>query len=452
MTRRGRTSRKAIQEALVYLQAHPCLLQDLIRCERLKRWTTDLLTKVHPGSRTTAYRHLERLVELGCLGKHGAGGKGGGGSAPAVYYLSALGARVLTHALERKQPVTYVRPTSRVQEAHDLAMTELAVGWGLLDPAWRVQAPVYYVRNHDALDYAREYREYREALVRWQEWQGKYAPWEASQAEVTELREKHRSLNRQIEELELRWKQCWEHAGHSRTSVRLRDEIVELQEQKQKLEWFYLRDAESRLKGLEPPSHPCPPEPHLPRDLELVCKRRAEPGQSLEEWAAALQPESAHFIPDFHACFLHPDRSDWLVCVEIEKRTERRHIEGKYRQYAEARDALSDHLLSLYVVFTSEQAAQRALPQHRRILNALLREPGPSLFSVSFTDLDHLREMEGESTPARLVWEGMEWEWEAETMDGKLRGVLHEAYEEEWEKWERQRKERERKAYWASRA
>ena len=139
---RGRISRKRVQKTLACVQNNPCLLQDLIRFERLKRWTVDLVTKVHHGNRTTAYRHLERLVGLGCLGKHGAGGKGGGGSAPAVYYLSALGARVLTHALEREQPVTYIRPGSRTQEMHDLAMAELAVNWGLLGSTWQVQAPL----------------------------------------------------------------------------------------------------------------------------------------------------------------------------------------------------------------------------------------------------------------------------------------------------------------------
>ena len=231
---RGRISRKKVQETLAYLQGNPCLLEDLTRFERLKRWTIDLFQMLHPTEdRTTTYRHLERLVKLGCLGKHGAGGKGGGGSTAAVYYLSALGARVLTHALGREQPVTYVRPTSRVQEAHALAITELAVRWGLLGPPWRAQLPVYYIRNRPLLDQAREYLE---ALPPWREWQEKAPPWEAAQREAVELRIKLASLNRQMKDLESRWEECAEREGHfSRASARFRDEIIDLRMQKEKL-------------------------------------------------------------------------------------------------------------------------------------------------------------------------------------------------------------------------
>jgi hypothetical protein len=428
---RGRLSRKRVQETLAYVQDNPCLLQDLIRFERLKRWTVDLVAKVHPGNRTTAYRHLERLVRLGCLGKHGAAGKGGGGSAPAVYYLSALGARVLTHALERKQPVTYVRRTSRTQEMHDLAMTELAVDWGLLDSGWRVQVPVSYVRNQPLLNQARQYLE---KLAAWKQWQ-----------EVEELQTELQSLNREMEELEYVCRQPGMSTERTKAYFRLKD----AREEKEELIGD-LHIAESRLKKLDPPTYPRPEQPVLPWDLAQAYDDLAAPGQSLEEWASTLQPQPAYFIPDFHACFPCQDRTDWLVCIEIEARTERRHIEDKYRRYAEARDALNDdHWLSLYVVFTSQQVAQRALPQHRRLLNILLRGPDPCLFQVRFTDLDHLSEIEGAHTPADLVWEGMEWEWKSELMDGKLRGALHEAYEEEWERQERQRRERKRKAYWA---
>jgi nicotinamidase-related amidase len=107
--------------------------------------------------------------------------------------------------------------------------------------------------------------------------------------------------------------------------------------------------------------------------------------------------------------------------------------------------------LSLYVVFTSRQVARQALPQHRRALNALLREPGPWVYTVSFTDLDHLRTLDGEGTAAELLQKGMQQTWEVWSEDGKWKGDLHKAYEQEWEKMERRRRERERRAYWASR-
>jgi hypothetical protein len=448
---RGRISRKRVQQALAGVQGDACLLQDLVRFERLKRWNVDLVAKCHPGDRTTAYRHLERLVQLGCLNKHAARGKGGGGSVSAVYFLSALGARVLTHALEREQPVTYVRPTSRLQETHDLAMTELAASWGLLSAGWCVQVPVHYVRDRDLVA---EARAYLEALPAWREWQEKAPPWDAAQKAVKELRDRRDALARQIDDLEARWRECNERReeGYTRVSSKLRQEIVELRAQKEKLEWFDLRDAEKELERLEPPPGPRPEDPIPSCDLRSAYENSADPSLSFEEWAAALQPESAYFIPDLHACLSLQEQKDWLLCVEIEGRTEYRHIADKYRRYAEAGRMLDDRSLSLYVIFTSHQVAERALPQHRRVLNAHLREPGPWMVGVYFSDLDYLREIECERTPANLIWQGMQWLWETEMLEGmKLRGTLHKAYEEKWEKLERQRKERERKAYWASR-
>jgi hypothetical protein len=449
---RGRISRKRVQEALACVQNSPCLLQDLIRFERLKRWTVDLVSKVHHGDRTTAYRHLEKLVRLGCLGKHGAVGQGGGGSTPAVYYLSALGARVLTHALEREQPVTYIRPSSRTQEMHDLAMAELAVNWELLGLPWQVQVPLHYVRNQRFIDQAREYLEYLESLSLWQEWEEKRLLWEAAQRELTELQTERDSLARQMSDLEDRWRKCNEGPGRWRDSSKIRKEIVELRVQKEKLEWFDLRSAEKKLEQLSPPHYPGPTRPNLSWTLGLACAELADPRLSPEERAAALQPESAYCIPDFHTCVPLQDQRDWLVCIEIEARTERQHIEGKYHRYAEVSDAFGeDRSLSLCIVFTSQLVAQRALPQHRRVLNALLQGSHPWLLQVRFTTLDHLREREGTGTPVELVYDWMEWEWEAEYVNGRFRGALHKAYEEEWEKKERQRRDRERKAYWASR-
>jgi len=449
MTGRGRTSHKTIQETLAHLRSQPCLLNDLILFERLKRWTVDAFWRIHPpDDRTTTFRHLEQLVELGCLGKHAAAGKEGGGSRPAVYYLSALGARVLTHALERAQPVTYVRPDSRTQEAHDLALTELAVDWWLFDPAWQVQTPVSYPRNYALLEPARKYLD---ELAAWREWQEIGPQWQAAQKEVETLRSRLQSLSWTIGDIEGQWKRCIEREGHSRASAELREEIAELRAQQEQLERFRLPEAEAKLQALpKPPS--VHSEPALPWTLQSAYETQVRPGQSPEGWAAALQPDLAQFIPDFHARFQRPGRSDWLVCIEVEARTERRHIADKYRRYAIADRALGQQvLLSLYVVFTSRQVARQALPKHRSVLNGMLREPGLWVYTVSFTDLDHLRTLEGEGTAAELLQKGMQQTWEALLEDGKWKGDLHKAYEQEWEKRERRRRERDRRAYWAAR-
>lgn len=367
-SRRGRISRKRVQETLAHVRGDPCLLEDLIRFERIKRWTVDLVTKMHPGSRITAYRHLERLVEWGCLGRHKAGGKGGGGSAPAVYYLSALGARVLTHALEQEQPVTYVRRTSRSQEMHDLAMAELAADWGLLG-RWRVQSPIPYTRNALIVEKARKY---------------------------VEAREKYQEAQRQ--------------------GVIL--------------------------------NHLPPNVPGSLRNLHYWLTLDNSTTLPLESWVASVRPIPGRIIPDFWTLVRggKPGDRDWLGCIEVEGRTEKRHIEDKYWRYVEMKTALPESL-ALFVVFISQDVARRALPQHRRILNRLLEDTERDTFAeslgwVSFTNLDYLREQEDKGNPFDLTNRATHL-WED--------GVVRRADEDPWEREERERRERERRAYWAAR-
>jgi hypothetical protein len=365
---RGRISRKRVQEALARVQDDPCLLQDLARFERLKRWTVDLVVRLHPGDRTTAYRHLERLVTWGCLGKHKGGGRGGGGSTPTVYYLSALGARVLTHALERERPVTYVRQASRSQETHDLAMAELATDWGLLGH-WNVQVPIPYTRNALIVKRAREYEQ---AVA------------------------KHRNK-------------------------------------------------------------PTGFVPQIPMALRILHQQMAldDPLPPLEQWVAGIRPIPGRIIPDFWTLLpdSRADARDWLVCVEIEGRTEKRHIEAKYWRYAEAHTALP-HALAPFVVFISERLAKRALPQHRWTLNRILKETDRGVFIgsllwVLFSNLDYLRKQEKKGNPFVMTDKSTHI-WENVGGMGGTRGVLKRTYEDPYEQEEQERRDRARRAYWAS--
>jgi hypothetical protein len=307
-------------------------------------------------------------VAWGCLGKHKGEGKGGGGSTPTVYYLSALGARVLTHALERERPVTYVRRHSRSQETHDLAMTELAADWGLLGH-WNVQTPIPYTTN--AL-IARMARKYEQAVA-------------MHRNEPTDF------------------------------TPRIPMALCNLH----------------RLMALDGPLPP------------------------LEQWVAGIRPIPGRIIPDFWT--LVPDggtdTNDWLACVEVEGRTEKRHIKAKYWRYAEVSAALPQKL-ALFVVFISEGLAKRALPQHRWTLNRLLKDTYGNIFIgslqwVLFSNLDYLREQENKGNPF-VMTEKSTHVWKNVGTVGERRGVLKRTYEDPYEQEEQERRDRARRAYWAS--
>lgn len=106
-------------------------LDDLALFEHHKKWTVQLLAMRLNVDQATAYRRLRKLVDMNLLARR-PGDRQGQGRSPDLYYLTPLGAAVLTRYLQRgASPIDPPSVSSPASNAHDLWVLELAIrlGW-----------------------------------------------------------------------------------------------------------------------------------------------------------------------------------------------------------------------------------------------------------------------------------------------------------------------------------
>lgn len=121
-----RLSRKRITETLLRLA--PVQLTDLTLFRHHKKWTVPLLA-MHLGvDQSTANRRLHRLVQRQVVDRLLGQYRVTGGRQPDLYYLTRLGARVLSRHLQLGS--NYIEAPSvgnAASNAHDLWVVEIAI-------------------------------------------------------------------------------------------------------------------------------------------------------------------------------------------------------------------------------------------------------------------------------------------------------------------------------------
>lgn len=101
-------------------------LDDLALFERHKKWTVQLLAMHLNIDQATANRRLRRLVDLSLLARR-HGDRRERGRSPDLYYLTPLGAAVLTRYLQRETGIEAPSVANPASNAHDLWVLELAI-------------------------------------------------------------------------------------------------------------------------------------------------------------------------------------------------------------------------------------------------------------------------------------------------------------------------------------
>jgi DNA-binding MarR family transcriptional regulator len=131
MTRK-RLSRKRITEVL--MQLTPAQSANLTAFRHHKKWTVPLMAAHLGVDQSTANRRLRALVQAGVLDRLQGGYRVTGGRSPDIYYLTCLGAAVLTRYLQLGG--SYVEAPSvanPISNDHDLWVLELAIRLGRWD-------------------------------------------------------------------------------------------------------------------------------------------------------------------------------------------------------------------------------------------------------------------------------------------------------------------------------
>lgn len=123
-------------------------LDDLALFEHHKKWTVQLMAMRLNVDQATANRRLRKLVDMNLLARR-SGNHQGQGRSPDIYYLTVLGAAVLSQYLQRganhiKAP-SVANPASN---AHDLWVLELAIrlGWERIRHREKMTLTKYRVR------------------------------------------------------------------------------------------------------------------------------------------------------------------------------------------------------------------------------------------------------------------------------------------------------------------
>ena len=146
-------------------------LADLLLFRRLKKWTVPCFAEQWDCSEDVARRALRALHAAGVVGCLQGQIHGSGGREPDLYFLTRLGARVLTRHLGLGRNADIRAPTVALdageassgglvkhrvaakpgQDAHDLACLRLAVhfGWLADDTRWRTREALRYVAGAD---------------------------------------------------------------------------------------------------------------------------------------------------------------------------------------------------------------------------------------------------------------------------------------------------------------
>ncbi len=95
-----------------------------------KKWTQVLWARHFKVEHSTASRQLERLVQLGLVWRGPRVHVEGSPGAAHIYYLSALGGRVLQR-ITSNASIVGIRAASGAKDAHDLAILSLAIAGNL---------------------------------------------------------------------------------------------------------------------------------------------------------------------------------------------------------------------------------------------------------------------------------------------------------------------------------
>jgi DNA-binding MarR family transcriptional regulator len=124
-----RLSRKHITQMLLHLT--PAQLGDLVLFRHHKKWTVPLMAMRLGVDQSTANRRLHHLVQQQVVDRLPGQYRVTGGRWPDLYYLTRLGARVLSRHLQLGS--NYIEAPSAANTAsndHDLCVLEIAVRLG----------------------------------------------------------------------------------------------------------------------------------------------------------------------------------------------------------------------------------------------------------------------------------------------------------------------------------
>jgi Replication-relaxation len=119
-------NRNLVTSALMSLT--PVQRDDILRFQRHKKWSAPLFALYRYIDQSTANRRLKRLVTAGVLGLQRGRPLVKGGREPDVYYLTRIGARVVTRLKDLGSSYVEAPDISNpFDNLHDLAVLEIAV-------------------------------------------------------------------------------------------------------------------------------------------------------------------------------------------------------------------------------------------------------------------------------------------------------------------------------------
>ncbi|CAG0933594.1 hypothetical protein TFLX_03121 [Thermoflexales bacterium] len=119
-------SRTAVTNTLLALT--PQQVNDVCEFERFKKWTPELFAMRFGVNLSTANRRLHRLAAAGAIATRVGRPLPGGGRQRDVYYLTALGARMITRLRDRGSDyVTAPDVSNPIDNVHDLTALEVTL-------------------------------------------------------------------------------------------------------------------------------------------------------------------------------------------------------------------------------------------------------------------------------------------------------------------------------------
>jgi len=121
---------RTVEDALAGLERGDFPRDHLLWFQVAKKWTQALWAKNFKVEHSTASRQLDRLLQLGLIWRGPRITVEGYPGAAHVYYLSALGGRVLQRITTNTSTLG-IRAASGVKDAHDLAILSLAIAGNL---------------------------------------------------------------------------------------------------------------------------------------------------------------------------------------------------------------------------------------------------------------------------------------------------------------------------------
>ncbi len=128
------------------LACSPQQISDVCEFERFKKWTPELFAMRWGVNLSTANRRLHRLAHTGAIAVKVGSPLPAGGRERDIYYLTPLGARMVTRLRERgSNYVTAPDISNPIDNVHDLTALEVAVRSGCYAESRAFQKRVYRV-------------------------------------------------------------------------------------------------------------------------------------------------------------------------------------------------------------------------------------------------------------------------------------------------------------------